>query len=81
MQPNLLIVFLTLVGILCVLKVVMKSKVIDILTRACVGVLMISVLNCLLPQYTVALNGYTVGFATCLGLPGVMTLFMLQFII
>ncbi len=81
MQSNLLIGVLTLVGILCVLKAVMKSKVISILTRVCVSVLMITVLNCLLPQYMVALNIYTVGFVTCLGLPGVMTLFMLQFMI
>lgn len=81
MQSNLLIEVLTLVGILYVLKVVIKSKIINILTRVCVSVLMITVLNCLLPQYMVALNVYTVGFVTCLGLPGVMTLFMLQFMI
>lgn len=81
MQSNVLIGVLVLVGILCVLKVVIRSKLLDLLTRICVGVLMISVLNCLLPHYMIALNIYTVGFVTCLGLPGVMTLFMLQFII
>lgn len=81
MQFNLLIGVLVIVGVLYVLKVVIKSRLLDLLTRVCVSVLMISVLNCLLPHYMIALNLYTVGFATCLGLPGVMTLFMLQFII
>lgn len=81
MQVNLLIGVLGLIAILYVMKVIMKSRVIEIIIRVCVGVLMIVMLNCILPQYMIALNLYTVGFAACLGLPGVMTLFMLQFIL
>ena len=80
MEMNLLLGVLLVIGVLSVLKMVVGSKVISIINRGLTGGLMIVVLNCLLPQYIVAVNLFTIGFVTLFGLPGIMTLYMFQFI-
>lgn len=57
------------------------SKLLKWLIKVCFSGIMIIVMNCLLPQYMIAFNLYTVGFSTLLGVPGLMTLYMLQMLI
>lgn len=69
---------------LCVLGLVgelAKNSIVKWLIRVCFSGLMIIVMNCLLPQYTVGFNLYTVGFSTLLGIPGLMTLYVVNMIL
>lgn len=58
-----------------------KSKWVIWLRRLGVGSLMIIVMNCLVPQYMISFNWYTVGFSTLLGIPGVMTLYVMRMLL
>lgn len=58
-----------------------KNRLIKWVIRMCFTSLMIIVMNCLLPQYMIGFNLYTVGFSSLLGVPGLMTLYMLRMII
>ena len=69
---------------LCILGLigeVTKSQVLKWIIRMCFSGLMIIVMNCLLPQYRIGFNLYTVGFSTLLGVPGVMTLYLFKMIL
>ncbi len=67
--------------ILIVIAIATKSKLIYFLTRGCVGGMMIIVMNCLLPQYVVGISLYSIVFTALLGMPGLMTLYILQMIV
>lgn len=58
-----------------------KSQIVKWLIRVCFSGFMIIVMNCILPQYMIGFNLYTVGFSTLLGVPGLMTLYVFQMII
>ena len=58
-----------------------KSQIVKWLIRVCFSGVMIIIMNCLLPQYMINLNLYTLGFSTLLGVPGLMTLYVFQMII
>lgn len=67
--------------VLMLLSSVTKSKVIGLIGRACMGSIMIVVMNCLLPQYVIGVSLYTIGFTALLGMPGLMTLYLLQMLL
>lgn len=58
-----------------------KSQIVKWLIRVCFSGVMMIVMNCLLPQYAIGLNLYTMSFSTLLGIPGLMTLYVLKMII
>ena len=58
-----------------------KSQIVKWLIRVCFSSVMMIIMNCLLPQYMINLNLYTLGFSTLLGVPGLMTLYVFQMII
>ncbi|MBU3804028.1 MAG: pro-sigmaK processing inhibitor BofA family protein [Candidatus Cellulosilyticum pullistercoris] len=58
-----------------------KSQIVKWLIRVCFSGVMMIIMNCLLPQYMINLNLYTLGFSTLLGVPGLMTLYVFQMII
>lgn len=68
-------------GILGLMSEVTHIRLIKWGLRMGIGGLMMIVMNSLLPQYMVSLNLYTLGFSTLLGIPGTMTLYVLQMII
>lgn len=66
---------------LCVLGLIgeiAKSRFVRWMIRICFASIMIIVMNCLLPQYMIGFNLYTVGFSTLLGVPGLMTLYIFR---
>ena len=78
MGSQLIVSIVVGICILALIGIVTRSKIIGILTRIAISCMMIIVMNCLLPQYMIAVNLYTVGFSTLLGVPGLMTLYLLQ---
>ena len=58
-----------------------KSQLLKWFVKVCFSGVMIIVMNCLLPQYMINFNWYTLGFSTLLGIPGLMTLYMFQILI
>ena len=81
MGEQLLIGIMIGICLLALLAVVTKSKLLSVLTRMGMSGIMIIVMNCLLPQYMIGFNIYTLGFSSLLGLPGLMTLYLLKMIV
>lgn len=67
--------------ILALIGTMTNSKLIHFMTRGCISSVMILVMNCLMPQYMIGFNLYTIMFSTVLGLPGLMTLYVFQMIV
>ena len=67
--------------ILALVSIVAKNKIVQLLMRGGIGSVLIVVMNCLLPQYIIGINFFTIGFSALLGLPGIMTLYILQMIV
>ena len=68
-------------GLLILLGLMVKNKIIYWISRAGMGALMIIIMNVLLPRYMIGFNPYTIAFSTILGLPGVMTLYLFKVMI
>ena len=81
MGGELLIVVMLVIGVLELIAILTKSKIMEYVTRVGLSAMMIVVMNYLLPQYMIGFNIYTIGFSTLLGMPGLMTLYVLEMLI
>lgn len=81
MEGNLFIWVCIGIGIMALIRELTKNKLVGVILRFCLGGALMIVMNCLVPQYTVSLNIYTASFATVLGVPGVMTMYVLRMIV
>lgn len=81
MDPQMVLGILAGIGLLVMLGLMVKNKIIYWISRAGMGALMIIVMNVLLPQSEIGFNLYTIGFSTLLGLPGVMTMYLFKLMI
>ena len=81
MKTQILIgIIILMIGLLTISGIT-KNKILKFVLRTCwVGGLIV-IMNGLLPQYTIGINAYTLTFSILLGIPGIMTLYILQMII
>lgn len=80
-MSELLMWILGIDAVLIVLSIITKNQILWFLTKLSVGPLAIILLNHFLPSYAININYFTIGFTGVLGLPGVMTLYLLQMIL
>ena len=72
---------IAVICILCVMRILGRNILIRWIGKAGICGALILVLNALLPQYAIAFNGYTFGFAAVMGMPGVMTMYIVKMIL
>lgn len=63
---------------LILVDVLVKNKIVRFVCKGCLSSIEIVIMNCLLTQYAIGLNLFTVLFSTLLGIPGLMTLYVLK---
>ncbi len=80
MSGNMFVYAIMGVIFLGMLAIMGRSRLGWICTRVVAVFLMMIALNQIIPNYQVAINPYTMGFGSVLGVPGVMTLYILQLI-
>ncbi|MBE6023026.1 MAG: hypothetical protein E7231_07310 [Cellulosilyticum sp.] len=81
MEGDLLIGVLVGLGVLGLISILTKNKIISIFLRIAFSTMMLVMMNCLLPHYIVGINLYTISFSALLGIPGVMTIYLLKIMV
>lgn len=66
---------------LFLVEMLIKNKIVQFVCKGCLSSIGIVLMNCLLTQYAIGLNLFTVLFSTLLGIPGLMTLYLLKMMI
>lgn len=66
---------------LCAMRLKVKSWILRLIFKVAICCVLIFAMNTLLPQNAIQVNGYTVGFSAILGIPGVMTMYVINMMI
>ena len=64
--------------ILILIGLLFKKQLVDFLINGITGVVIIYCINGLLPIYAIGINYVTIGIATLLGIPGIITVYIVK---
>lgn len=76
-----IVIAIVTIGVIMGIWYLCREFVCKILGRILIGIVMIIVVNIVLPQYAIGLNWISMGCASILGMPGVITLYIVNAII
>lgn len=78
MRGNAIILISIIICVVALLWEIYEDKLSKLVLRILMGAVVITVVNLILPQYAVGINLITLGCSGILGLPGVVTLYMIM---
>lgn len=78
MSSNLVVFICIGICVLILIGVLFEKQVLSLLINGISGGMVIYCVNGLLPAYAVGINVLTLGMATVLGFPGVITLYVIK---
>lgn len=76
-----IVIAIVTIGVIMGIWYLCREFICKILGRILIGIVLIAVVNIILPQYAIGLNWMTMGCAGVLGLPGVVTLYIVNAVI
>ena len=77
-----LVIFICIgICIMILIGLLFKKQLVSLLFNGVSGIVVIYCINGLFPIYAIGINGLTIGIATLLGLPGVITLYIITMLI
>lgn len=66
------------IGIVVLIWFLCKDVVCKVLERVLLGIILIFIVNMMIPQYAIGVNWLSMGCAGVLGVPGVVTLYVVN---
>lgn len=81
MNGNLVIFICIGICVMILIGLLFEKQIVTLLINGVSGVVVMYCINSILPAYAIGINLLTIGTVTLLGLPGVVTLYIIKLII
>ena len=69
------------IGVVLIVWYLFRNIICKIIERLSLGLIIVLIVNCMIPAYEIGINWITLGCIGILGMPGVMTLYIINMVI